>query len=980
MAEEPSLPALPAVSWNGQSETFTKGSRKRLRPVHPNTGTTAPGLYNSSDPAVFSSDDDPGLDNYVGGRRKRKYVGSWYQQFPTSSDSTFSEVQQVLPRPKRALRRQLDSGVFLGSDGATDNESVPGVIDLPIHSKFPRIERPPVPTFSEPELVAQEKIRECLEQGNESIDFWSMGLDDISNETLMPLAQLSCIPQVARDVAFEQKDPELKIYLARNRLRRLPGSLFDLAFLTVLSLRDNKLSDIPASIAKLTNLRELNLAQNKLRTLPLQLLDLIGPTGRLKKLMLFPNPFAQPDRAIGDVSGDGEMDAHDYVVTMPIGSMRPSVLARFLGQTPLQLTTSKGRQTSKFKLSFDAGKLPVEFARQELEASGEEVILEGSDDAVAEKQSRVPSLVEAALRSCYRIPKPESLAQYIPDEMYQLRDLVTLAGEQKHSGGLVCSTCRKHMVMPAVEWVEWRDLRTCYWLQAGGGRDVEPGHIAARLIPLSRADGEIAVPFLHQSRPVSPSPSQLPPVPSSPVYSIASTANPISQYGLPLPPPPRPAHAVLTKADLERSQAAYADLVASAKAYRQALATLSTAASAFGTALESCARLKEARAEPIGGSRAGGRTAAGAGAGGVASMTASFVATRGTCTADTLMAASGLQHLVANHQQILSETVYRSFEVPLLHDLDRWRSVIDDEEATYQQQITAQAREVRRLEKDGLRLHRQRRRDVARFRAHLVELTGKLDGMSTLHADHARTMLRESQETSARIVDASCSLVRAEVDIFESLAKKGWTGGGLEDLLEKGQDLFAADAHAGYAGGGGGGSGSDGVKLFSILPPKSILADAAGSDSGSRAGGHARSDSLLTDPDRYQSLTALASDARPAAAAEAEAPADFNKPRNARPFSPQPIRRAPMEITEDSLGAFTNSDTQQQQETGEDGSVPGENGGATTAATPVADSSKDEEQSDSDSRGRRSGSRTPEPRDNGNILAYESSPGSGWGS
>ncbi|TQV97951.1 hypothetical protein V2A60_006341 [Cordyceps javanica] len=498
MAEEPTLPALPAVSWNEQSQTFAKGSRKRQRPVHPNTGTTAPGLYNSSDPAVFSSDDDPGLDNYVGGRRKRKYVGSWYQQFPTSSDSTFSETQQVLPRPKRTLKRHLDSGVFLASDGATDSESVPDMMELPIHSKFPRLERPPAPTFSEAEHMAQEKIRECLEQGNESIDFWSMGLDDISNETIIPLSQLSCIPQVSRDVAFEQKDPELKIYLARNRLRRLPGSLFDLTFLTVLSLRDNKLSEIPASIARLTNLRELNLAQNKLRALPPQLLDLIGPTGRLKKLMLFPNPFAQPDRAIGDVADDGNMDVHDYVVSMPIGSMRPTVLARFLGQTPLQLTTSKGRRTSSFTLSFETGRLPVEFARQELGESAE-VVLESSEDLIATEQGYVPSLVEAALRSCYRIPKPESLAQYIPDELHQLRALVIQAGDQKHSGGLNCSTCRKHMVMPAVEWVEWRDLRTCYWLQAAGGRDIDAGHIAARLIPLSRAQEEIAVPFLHRA-------------------------------------------------------------------------------------------------------------------------------------------------------------------------------------------------------------------------------------------------------------------------------------------------------------------------------------------------------------------------------------------------------------------------------------------------------------------------------------------------
>ncbi|KAI9167554.1 Protein IVY1 [Paramyrothecium foliicola] len=408
------------------------------------------------------------------------------------------------------------------------------------------------------------------------------------------------------------------------------------------------------------------------------------------------------------------------------------------------------------------------------------------------------------------------------------------------------------------------------------------------------------------SRPTSPTPSQLPAVPGSPVYSVSSTAIPISHFNLPLPPAPRPSHAVLTKADLERSQEAYSDLLSSAKSYRLALAALSTAASAFGSALEACARLKEARAEPIGPPAA------------ATNPSLSFT-TKGSCTADMLMSASGVHQLIANHQQILSETVYRSFEVPLLHDLDKWQTVIDDEEETYQQGIKAQSKEIKRLEKEGLKLHKQRRRDVGRFRAHLVELTTKLDGLTTLHADHASTLLRESQETSSRIVDASCSLVRAEVDIFESLARKGWSGGGLDDLLEKGQDLFAAEVEASHvsAGVGGGGAGAE-AKLFSILPPKSILAD-SGSDM-SRTGGHARSDSLLVDTDRYQSLTAVAADYRAPGAAPGDTDsvfsADFNKPRNARPFSPQPIRPIPTDVTCDSLGAAGESADPKASEAG----------------------------------------------------------------
>lgn len=409
------------------------------------------------------------------------------------------------------------------------------------------------------------------------------------------------------------------------------------------------------------------------------------------------------------------------------------------------------------------------------------------------------------------------------------------------------------------------------------------------------------------SPPSPPSPSQLPPVPASPTYSYASTANPISQYNLPPPPPPRPAHAVLTKADLAHSQAAYADLLASAKAYRLALASLSTAASTFGSALESCARLKEARAE---------LSTAGPPPGAPLSNSFTTAAANRTtaCTADTLLAAAGLQHLVANHQHILSETVYRAFEVPLLHDLDRWRGAVDDEEEGYARALEAQSREIRRLEKEGVKMHRQRRRDVGQLRSHLVELTGKLDSLTVLHGEHARTLLSESQEASGRIVEASCSLVRAEVDIFESLARKGWTGGGLEEVLEKGVDLFAAEmdplgggAGKGGRGGDGGagvGSSGEGATLFSILPPKSILADASGADTMRGAKG-TRSDSLLVDTDRYQSLAGAVTNSDLGRGRDRDSDSvfsEFNRSRNVRPFSPQP---EPLKLNpEDLLGGI----------------------------------------------------------------------------
>jgi hypothetical protein len=226
------------------------------------------------------------------------------------------------------------------------------------------------------------------------------------------------------------------------------------------------------------------------------------------------------------------------------------------------------------------------------------------------------------------------------------------------------------------------------------------------------------------------------------------------------------------------------------------------------------------------------------------------------CTADSLLAASGVHQLIANHQQILSETVYRSFEVPLLHELDQWKRRMEEEESGYVKSAKALSREIRRMEKEGLKLHRARKRDVGVFREHLVNLTGKLDQLTGLSGGYSRGRLRECQEMSRGIVECGAGLVRAEVDIFEALARKGWSGGGLDELLEKGRDLFAnetLDADGGAHGNHHGG------KIFSILPQNhSILVggDGGGGDHTPGIGPkHQRSDSLLVvDGMPYQSL------------------------------------------------------------------------------------------------------------------------------
>ncbi|KAI0192837.1 hypothetical protein F4808DRAFT_442646 [Astrocystis sublimbata] len=436
-------------------------------------------------------------------------------------------------------------------------------------------------------------------------------------------------------------------------------------------------------------------------------------------------------------------------------------------------------------------------------------------------------------------------------------------------------------------------------------------------------------PAAANGRQRTPSPSRLP-LPGSPTHSYASTTNQLSSLNLPLPPPPRPAHTVLTKADLEQSQLAYADLLATAKSYRVALASLSTAASAFGSALESCARLKESRADSLLHPSVTGRIPNGTStAHHTMPGNSNSYSKSSTCTADHLLSTSGVHHLIANHQQILSETVYRSFEVPLLHDLDKWKTDIEDAEETYNKEVVARSREIRRLEKDGMKMHKAgKRRDLSKFREHLVTLTGKLDGLSTVHADHALALLKESQEASAKILDASCSLVRAEVDIFESLARKGWTGGGLDELLEKGKDLFATDDEALHAASAGSTihdfTNQQGFKnglLFGILPPKSILS--VPSDTGAVWGAE------ITAGDELWN-----SQIRAVANGDGEMDdnesifSQSNHSRGVRPFSPQPIRRQAANIIMDpeALLAAVDGEFRDQRDVEAEASAEGERG------------------------------------------------------
>ena len=170
MADEPTLPQLPAVSWDERTQSISTSSRKRARLNH----ATPPMFATSSDPAFFSSDDDPAVENYTQARRKKRLVGSWYEQQPVpSSDSAFGDEVIPQPKPNRKFARHFDSGVYMADtsdESWADDDLSQTVAPYPPTARLPQLNRRPGPKLTDAEATMRRVIQKCIDDGDEVVD------------------------------------------------------------------------------------------------------------------------------------------------------------------------------------------------------------------------------------------------------------------------------------------------------------------------------------------------------------------------------------------------------------------------------------------------------------------------------------------------------------------------------------------------------------------------------------------------------------------------------------------------------------------------------------------------------------------------------------------------------------------------------------------------------------------------------------------
>ncbi|RFU28154.1 hypothetical protein B7463_g8187, partial [Scytalidium lignicola] len=480
----PEEPTLPRLTWNPNRSTYGSSPRKRVRLSSPVV---------SSDP-IFSSEDDPSVDNYNHNRQKRRYRGPWYRQ-QVASDPPNQELDQDQPntdrKVKRTLERQYDSGVWLGSDFTDNDEVVDGLgpVNGFLNSRFhtrqvglPRLNREISPS---PEELAQRQIEMCLDTGNETIDLSyvkfvllsskliiapsSHSLTTISNTTIRPLASFACIPRITsiNEGIFSPLVPHLKIFLSSNSLTTLPGELFNLDRLSVLSLRGNLLQELPSTIGNLCNLSELNISQNFLRYLPYEILNLFSQGSQLRSFQIHPNPFIAPEDSDSEhINKDADTDvmAERYIQARGLGPWHPQWHLEYKGRTETRYFSIDG---DIFKGPIFPGDINEKYAVARSEQttgfasqiSGNSVPFVSNFDFPPSESgylSRAPSLIEASLVACTKSLQLPYLQTFLPDDSPEkLHTLLSRAAISKASGGNKCTICGRNYIIPRTEWIEW---------------------------------------------------------------------------------------------------------------------------------------------------------------------------------------------------------------------------------------------------------------------------------------------------------------------------------------------------------------------------------------------------------------------------------------------------------------------------------------------------------------------------------------------
>ncbi|XXZ98318.1 hypothetical protein QA089_000810 [Meyerozyma guilliermondii] len=218
---------------------------------------------------------------------------------------------------------------------------------------------------------------------------------------------------------------------------------------------------------------------------------------------------------------------------------------------------------------------------------------------------------------------------------------------------------------------------------------------------------------------------------------------------------------ILGPRDFQSTVECYEELLTKADKYSRALHAVAEAASDFGQALEESVKSPKINYRKE--------------------------------VSEGLVNAAGLQYIIGTNESILARTLKESFQVPLAEALAKVKSDYKSNHEYYQQEVREKTKRLRQKELENIKLSKSRTRNLNAYKSNLVQLTNQVDEIDRLKHDYYHEVNAILEHFSGdQLVLKTGSFVRAQLEIYEGIARKGWSGGGLDELLSIAPDLFGS--------------------------------------------------------------------------------------------------------------------------------------------------------------------------------------------
>lgn len=204
------------------------------------------------------------------------------------------------------------------------------------------------------------------------------------------------------------------------------------------------------------------------------------------------------------------------------------------------------------------------------------------------------------------------------------------------------------------------------------------------------------------------------------------------------------------------------NMLAAAAKYRKAMENLSEASAEFGNTLYECAHTKGA-------------------ASGATSLPDHHVDS-------DLQASGGLHLLISNHANLLASSLEQQLELPIQEDHRQFKEKLQAREAEFRVSLRQKTQALNRADNQR---NRGARRNLTAYRSTLLDLTSQIDDISRLKFEFLGDLHAYTTDLAESLHASMASTVTAEIEVFESIARKGWSGGGLDGLLAGCPDPFS---------------------------------------------------------------------------------------------------------------------------------------------------------------------------------------------